>query len=186
MFDDINIYFAVIYFVCLILFTVYTFIAFATQSPSDKSAMVLATTLNPLIINITTTCSIPYQCGIWKKNPDGSMTLTNPMTISSRWNSVQQNSPCFGTSATISQTQNQMSAIITVCYSPSPNDGVVLTIPFNSTAAVLTVNVISPSNQYTNSLYEQLPINALQWKTVFLSQVDMFLELLEIEISHST
>lgn len=170
MFDDINIYFALLYFGSLILYCVYILLAFLNQSPVQVNSMVLATSLQPVYINVTISCSQPYGCGTWTS----SGVPKKVVLLKSVWNQVDSSSPCYGSSSiiplNISASMPTVSVTTTVCFSSSSSDGVVLSVPFNSTSAILNVVVAGSGSQYTNGMNEQLSIAASQWKTCFFSQ----------------
>ena len=173
MFDDINIYFGIIYFISILAFIVYAFYKYATQIPIQTNSMVLSSSINPIYVNISLSCSNPYQCGLWSNN-SGIISLERPIVISQQWTSVDQSSPCFGQNSVVSipaTSMMQWSTTVTICYSESPNDGLLLSIPFNTSSAMLKVILTGSSTIYNNkNMYNELDINANQWKTAFVSQ----------------
>jgi hypothetical protein len=170
MFDDINIVFTIIYFAGLILFIVYAFLGFYSQTVLQTTSMVSATALPPITVNITGVCSAAYQCGTWSTNLDP----ISYVTVTETWTDVPSFSPCFGKSgATTSLSPSeyyQFSFNVTVCYSASATDGIVISMPFNSSYPTMNILIDGMEEVYHDSLLEQLIINTQQWKTVFFSQ----------------
>lgn len=177
LFDDINIAFALFYFAGLIVFAIYAIFQYTNQSPVEVNSMSLSTSLSPIYLNITITCSQPYACGLWTTQPNASTIETTPITYKQQWSHVPNTSPCT-TNNQASYSMNILTNSLsswnnldsTVCYSDSPNDGLFFTIPFNSTSAYLTVEIRGNSNYYTNDMFTELIIGPQQWKTVFFSQ----------------
>jgi hypothetical protein len=132
--------------------------------------MVSATALPPITVNITGVCSAAYQCGTWSTNLDP----ISYVTVTETWTDVPSFSPCFGKSgATTSLPPSeyyQFSFNVTVCYSASAKDGIVISMPFNSSYPTMNILIDGMEEVYHDSLLEQLIINTQQWKTVFFSQ----------------
>ena len=95
MFEDINIYFGIVYFISIIAFIVYAFYKYATQLPIQTNSMVLSSSISPIYVNISLSCSNPYQCGLWSNN-SGTVTNEKPLVISQQWTNLDHSSPCFG------------------------------------------------------------------------------------------
>jgi hypothetical protein len=178
LFDDINICFSFIYFIGIVLFACYAFIAYFSQSPIEINAMVFADTLPPIKINITTSCSTTFGCGNYTKSSIDSnqwIQQTN-ITINQVWDNVIKSSPCFNQSKSY-PIQIDESILLTVCYSSGNKDGIFLTVPFTSTystSASLLVTITGDSQYYTNNMYSLVDLEATQSKTVYFSQTAYF------------
>ena len=174
LFEDINIYFGIIYFISIFAFIVYAFYKYITQIPVQTNTMILSSTINPIYVNITLSCSNPYQCGLWSNNSTGTYILEKPIVFSQVWKNVPQESPCFGKDSTINlpALSSNWYTIATVCYSDSPSDGLLFSVPFNSSLAEIKFIITGDSKVYNKNknMYNELDINPNQWKTAFLSQ----------------
>lgn len=180
LYDDINPIFGGIYASLVVLFGIYILIGYLNQKPVETNSLVLASDLPPLYLNISLACSAPFHCGNWSfhsSEPVGhKWKLDTPILISSSWIDVDTSSPCYNTSST--QSLNFKSSVVlsqTICYSASPNDGVFLTIPFNSgyaSDAYLNVILTGDKAIYSNKLYATVQMQPSQSKTVFFSQTE--------------
>ena len=180
LYDDINPFFGGIYAVGVILFAIYILFSYLNQKPVETNSLVLASNLPPVYLNISLTCSAPFRCGNWSFHPSQPVgqkwKLDTPIQISSSWLDLDTSSPCYNTSSTQILNFSQ-SAILSsiICYSPSPNDGVFLTIPFNTgyaSDAYLDVVITGDIAKYSNKLYATVQMQPTQSKTIFFSQTE--------------
>jgi len=171
LFEDINIYFGILYFVSILSFIIYAFYLYFTQIPIQTNTMILSSSINPIYVNITISCTIPYQCGTWNYNN----ILQKSLSYQQVWKNVDISSPCYGKDSIINIPTTsiiQYNIILPVCFSDSPNDGIIFTMPFNTSAAVLVLSLTGSNDVYgtNNNMFTELVINANQWKTAFFSQ----------------
>jgi hypothetical protein len=142
-----------------------------------------ADTQPPIQIELSGRCTEAYQCGHWTEIASSSVqggtstieyNQTTPITITATWDSISSSSPCStqaGFVTTIPASElSTFKVNITVCYSPSPSDGVKLVVPFNSTSGGMLVNITVNSAKYSNDMFESMDMGANEWKTAFLSQ----------------
>lgn len=172
MYNDANAVFSLVYFAGIIWYVVFAIDGYYNQNPIEKNSLVLATTLSPISLNISTTCSKTWHCGNFTKE-SGSWTLVNPIYVKETWNKVSKSSPCYGKSRNYTIPENA-NFHTTVCYSPDSNDGVSLNVPFRSSyssGVSLVVDIKGDSTKYTNEMNSNVVMEPTQHKTVFFSQV---------------
>jgi hypothetical protein len=186
LFDDINMYFAVIYYVGLILYTVYSILLFYQLQPTSANAMVSQGTLSPIVVNITISCSAAHACGNYTKmtTAEGNISWSNsePITITQVWDhSAGINAECTALNGVTEiypsiegLPASSGSLLLPVCYSPSIFDGVFITIPFTSaytsSAPYASVVVTGATANYTNNMYGMVTLSPSQSKIAFYSQ----------------
>jgi hypothetical protein len=179
LYEDVNMIFALFYFIGIILFTVYSFIALFSQKSIEINTMVSASLLQPIYLNITAACSGNYQCGNWTYHPTtGQYSLNQGVSIQQTWNTVPLSSPCYGSNNIThipAKDQLSYSFLVTVCYSANPADGVSITVPYTTTITTistpsLTITIEGNQNYYTNNMYATVEMDPGQFKTLFFSQ----------------
>lgn len=173
LFDDINIIFMLIYYSGLTAFVVFAFLSYYYQTPVETSTMSLASTVAPITLNITTHCSGKFQCGDWVLN-SGKWTLLQPIMLTQTWAHVPTSSPCYSNSGSAISIPASGTELVTVCYSDSIYDGIVLQIPFGASyndnnPPSLTVTITS-GPQYSNGMTTMAIMQPSQYKTFFFSQ----------------
>jgi hypothetical protein len=175
LFDDINIYFAVIYYAGLALYTVYAILQFYATPPVTTNTMAAQSTLQPVYLNISITCSAQYACGNWTL-VNGNYVEPVPITFTQTWShGANIASACTQNNGLITAYPSDIGYILLpVCYSSSIFDGIFINMPFTSTYTSSTpyASVLLTGNTefYTNDMYNMVTMAAPQSKIAFFSQ----------------
>ncbi len=132
---DINFVFAMLYFGGVIGYSIWALIYYSKLPPIETNTTVLASSLPPVSLQISTSCSSTWNCGDWR-NTAGTWVLNDSITITQVWDHVADDSPCkarngqMDTIATNGAAEAEVS--YELCSSSSNLDGIYLKVPFSS------------------------------------------------------
>ena len=177
-YNIINAYFTFAYYIIMIAFAIYAGLQFTNQVPVEMNTMVKSLDINPIAINITMSCSLQYGCGNWSLTPD---SLIDPIQIIYNW-AQDTGSSCHKQYPTITVASlpatlgpyQSFSVLFDVCYSPRVSDFVQVLVPYTNgyrnTFPKYNIKINGSTSMYNNDMYFEVPLQPLEWKTVYLSQ----------------
>ena len=175
--NNSNIYFGLIYFICVILYSLVTFMDYFNRPVIETYSIIPSLNTMPISIDVSLRCSSKWPCSSCSGNWSSSGWICEngtvvPPTITEKYDRTKPGY-CDGiaSNASIWPTAESTNFSVTSCYSADFNDGILIRVPFTGTyAAGSSPRMFVVVTKQGSDLYYEQQLEPAQRKSVFLGQ----------------